>query len=194
MAALASANLEQFLWLAGDQFEELIAEAIMRQPTLQLVPERQDLLARRASRALWAEIPRRAHHGKQVSKFLEAVAGFCRQITFQPNAPYDPGLTGVAISMDDRDRLLDDAFLQRHPEHRVLANVLASAIANNLLEPVLDYKCKGTLWMVLYLNRLLCPEYRLPLHFGGFREQSLTQMARWLNQGHRELVFSERLL
>ena len=34
--------------------------------------------------------------------------------------------------------------------------------------------------MVLYLNRLLCPRFGLPLGRGGFREKKLTEMASWM--------------
>jgi hypothetical protein len=193
LAALASSNLEQFLWLAGDEFEELIANAIVRQPKLQLAPERQDLLIRRASSSLWKQIPRRARFGDRVGAFLDSVARFCRHTTFQPNAPYDPGVTGVAISMADRNKLLNAEYLKRHPEHRALAEVLAASIATNLLEPVLDYKCKGTMWMVLNLNRLLCPQHWLPLQYGGFREKTLDELSRWVAHGYRVPPSTEAL-
>jgi len=35
--------------------------------------------------------------------------------------------------MQDRESLQDEGFLQRNPEYSVLADVLAAAIANNLL-------------------------------------------------------------
>jgi hypothetical protein len=66
-----------------------------------------------------------------------------------------------------------------------LGEVLAAAIANNLLEPILDYKCKGTMWMVLNLNRLLCPKYWLPLQYGGFKEKRLDELASWLSNGYK---------
>ena len=194
LAALASSNLEQFLWLAGDEFEELIANAIVRQPKLQLTPERQDLLIRRASSSLWKQIPRRARFGDRVGVFLDSVARFCRHTTFQPNAPYDPGVTGIAISMADRNKLLDADYLKRHPEHRGVAEVLAASIASNFLEPVLDYKCKGTMWMVLNLNRLLCPQHWLPLQYGGFREKTLNELLRWVADGYKVPPSTETLL
>jgi hypothetical protein len=61
--------------------------------------------------------------------------------------------------------------------------VIADSIANNLVEPYLDYKCKGERWMVLYLNRLLCPKHWLPLQYGGFKEKTLDELYRWLSSG-----------
>jgi hypothetical protein len=106
-------------------------------------------------------------------------------MTFLPNAPYEPGVTGIAISMADRANLLDPHYIASHPTHARLGEVLAAAIANNLLEPILDYKCKGTMWMVLNLNRLLCPKYWLPLQYGGFKEKRLDELASWLSNGYK---------
>ena len=188
LAALAASNLEQFLWLAGDQFEELAASAVVRGSSLYLSPVRQEFLVRRASLKLWKDIRQRTRYGEHVYTLLDSTARFCRDMTFLPNAPYDPGVTGIAISMSDRGRLLNADYVRRHPEYRVLSNALGAAIASNLLEPVLDYKCKGQLWMVLNLNRLLCPQYWLPLHYGGFKEKSLDELLNWATASYQELM------
>jgi hypothetical protein len=85
--------------------------------------------------------------------------------------------------MEDRDHLMDSKYLSKRPHHALVAQVIADSIANNLMEPYLDYKCKGERWMVLYLNRLLCPKHWLPLHYGGFKEKSLDEVYRWLSSG-----------
>jgi hypothetical protein len=66
-----------------------------------------------------------------------------------------------------------------------LAEVLAAAIANNLLEPLLNYKVKNSTWMVLNLNRLLCVNFDLPLHYGGFKEQHLHDLYSWMTAGYK---------
>jgi hypothetical protein len=182
LVSLASCNMEQFLWIAGDIFEEIVSAALVRRP-LRIAPERQDALLRRASESLWREIPRRARHSENVVRFLDSVARFSHSMTFLPNAPYDPGVTGIAISMDDRDRLMDSAYLVKRPHHAQVARVIGESIANNLVEPYLDYKCKGDRWMVLYLNRLLCPKHWLPLQYGGFKEKTLDELFKWLSSG-----------
>jgi hypothetical protein len=182
LVSLASCNMEQFLWIAGDLFEEIVAAGLVRKP-LRLTSARQDTLLRKASDFLWREIPRRARHSEIVSRFLDSVARFCHSMTFLPSAPYDPGVTGIAISMEDRDHLMDPKYLATRPNHALVAQVIADSIANNLVEPYLDYKCKGERWMVLYLNRLLCPKHWLPLQYGGFKEKTLDELYRWLSSG-----------
>jgi hypothetical protein len=193
LVALASSNMEQFLWISGDEFEEVVSAAIVRKPP-RVSAGRQDKLMRRASDVLWNDIPRRSREGTAVRQFLESIARFCQHTTFLPNAPYDPGVTGIAISMSDRERLLDSSYVKSRPEHGQLARVLASAIAHNLLEPTLDYKCKGSFWMVLNLNRLLCPTYWLPLQYGGFKEKTLDELSAWLKAGFRRPEKAESLL
>ena len=65
-----------------------------------------------------------------------------------------------------------------------LADVLAAAIANNLLEAQLDRRVKGNTWMVLNLNRLLCVSYDLPLQYGGFKERPLRDLYVWMTAGY----------
>jgi hypothetical protein len=184
LATLASWNIEQFMRLAGDEFEEVVSSRTVRRAAT-LDAGRQDALLRVASTSFWSEIPRRARNGEKVLKLLESIGRFCRQRTYEPSASYDPGVTGIAISMQDKESLQDSGFLQRNPEYSVLADVLAAAIANNLLEPRLDSKAKGSTWMVLNLNRLLCVNLDLPLGYGGWKEQHLRDLHTWMTSGYK---------
>jgi hypothetical protein len=184
LAKLATSNIEQFLWLAGDEFEEVVSAAIVSPSHVaDLAPARQEAIIKRAAKSLWEEIPRRAANGRAVRRFLEAIGTFSRWYTFQPSAPNDPGVNGIAISMTDRDKLLSETYLARNPDHATLADIIASALAHNLIDADLDYKVKGDRWMVLNLNRLLCVTYELPLNYGKFKEKSLPELVKWLNNG-----------
>jgi hypothetical protein len=184
LAKLATSNIEQFLWLAGDEFEEVVSAAIITPSHVaDLTPARQEAIIKKAAKGLWEEIPRRAANGRAVRRFLESIGTFSRWYTFQPNAPNDPGVNGIAISMNDRDKLLTPEYLARNPDHANLAEIIASALAHNLIDADLDYKVKGDRWMVLNLNRLLCVTYQLPLNYGKFKEKSLPELAKWVNGG-----------
>ncbi len=184
LAALASSNIEQFLALAGDEFEEVTSAALLKRPT-DLSPERQEAILRKAVAARWEELPRRVRNGDVVRAFLQAVGEFSKQETYLPNAPYSPGVTGIAISMADSKRLRDPDYRRDNPDHGRLAEVLATALAYNLLEPIPNHKNKGVYWMVFNLNRLLCVQFGLPLQYGGWREKSLRELCRWLDNGFR---------
>ena len=185
LASLASWNIEQFMRLAGDEFEEVVSSHIVQRAAT-LDAARQDALLHAASTSFRSEIPRRARNGERVLKLLDSIGQYCRQRTYEPTASDDPGVTGIAISMRDRESLQDRDFLQRNPEYMMLAEVLAAAIANNLLEPRLDYNVKGSTWMVLNLNRLLCVNFDLPLHYGGFKEQHLRDLYLWMTSGYKQ--------
>lgn len=184
LASLGSFNVEQFIRLAGDLFEESLAAAVMRRRP-QLAPERQERILQSAYDTRVKDLPRRAKNGRDVLRFLDAVGQFCRDATHQHNAPYSPGVTGIAILMQERETLLDPAHLARNPAAAAFAAMLGTAIAHNLLHAEVDYKVKGNRYMVLYLNRLLCPKYELPLQFGGFREKPLSEFIVWAEKGYR---------
>lgn len=184
LASLASFNVEQFIRLAGDLFEESLAAAVMRRSP-HLAPERQERILEGAYDTRVMDLPRRAKNGRDVLRFLNAVGQFCHQVTHQPNAPYSPGINGIAISMQDRKTLIDPKQLEQNPVTASFAAMLATALAHNLLHAELDYKVKGNSYMLLYLNRLLCPKYRLPLGFGSFRERPLRELVTWAEKGYR---------
>jgi len=186
IAKLASSNIEQFLWVAGDEFEEIVsANLVNPKEVAALSPERQEAIAEQASRSLWDQIPGRVLEGRTVHRLLEAIANFSNWYTYRPTAPNDPGVNGIAITMRDREKLMDRAYIARYPEHGKLAKVLASALANNLLEAQLDYTVKGETWMVLNLNRLLCVSHRLPLNYGKFKEKTLAELSAWMAGGFK---------
>lgn len=184
LASLGSFNVEQYLTLAGDLFEESLARSLMRQ-SASLTPERQQEILSGAYEARVRDLPRRAKNGRDVLAFLDAVGSFCRDVTYQPNAPYGPGVNGIAISMAERDTLLDEKSLRSFPSHARFAQMLATALAHNLLHAELDRSVKNQRWMILYLNRLVCLQYELPPHFGGFKEKPLKEFVGWLERGYR---------
>jgi len=185
LAKLSSSNIQQFISLAAQQFEEVISARLLAPSRIEQLPvDRQDALFTKASKAMWDDIPRRAMHGSAVKILLESIGAFSRRYTGRPSAPNDPGVNGIAISMADRRRLLDEEWLRHHPDYNQLAEVLASALAHNYLDADPNYKCKGQLWLVLNLNRLLCVRYRLPLAYGKFKEQKLDELVRWMRRGY----------
>ena len=193
ISRLASLNIKQFLGLAGDIFEEAVsAELLKKSPCLS--PERQHKLMKRAAQAVWDDIPNGVTRGRELRNFLEAVGKFSRWYTYRETAPNDPGVGGTALRMTERAMLMDEGHLRSRPEHRRFAEILASALAHNLLVADLDYKCKGEKWMVLNLNRLLCIHFDLPLGYGLYKERPLSQLVGWLDRLFSEPKVEEALL
>jgi hypothetical protein len=182
IAALSSSNIEQFVDLSGDLFEEIISATVLRRGDRQLSAERQQAILRAATDRRWVAIPRGATRGHAVLRFLENMAGLCAEETYKPTAPYAPGVTGIGISMADRDRLVSNEGVGASETLKLVREVLASCVAQNLLEARLDHKNKGERWLVLYLNRMLCLRFGLPLGYGGWRPRKLSQLGGWIDK------------
>jgi hypothetical protein len=193
LSRLASLNIQQFLGLSGDVFEEALAAELLKRPHA-LSPQRQHNLMKKAADAVWEDIPKRVRHGRELRNFLEAIGKFSEWYTYSPTARNDPGVSGTAIRMSDLAMLIDPDFLRAHPDQRRLAAILASALAHNLLVADLDYSCKGQKWMVLNLNRLLCVRFDLPLGYGLYKERPLSTLCQWIDQPFTAPAIQESLL
>ena len=138
LASLSSSNVDQFVELAGDLFEELAAKtAVRRGAGSVLSAERQHLILKRAAERRWEGIPRRVPRGYEARRFLEAVGTFCAGQTYRPSAPYPPGVTGFGITMQDRARLIGGG--RQSQAFGELRSMLAALVSQNLLEPNLDH-------------------------------------------------------
>ena len=184
ISKIASSNIEQFLAFAGDLFEEIISAEKIKESSI-LSPNHQEKVLQKAVRQRWDEIPNRIPDGRDVIKLLESIKKFAQWETIKPNAPYAPGVTGIAISISDCERLIDPVIQEAHPEYARLAKILKAAISHNLLEVHPDKKQgkKGTIWNVFYLNRMLCLYFELPLQYGGYRGKKIDELCTWLDEG-----------
>ena len=179
IAKLASENIEQHITLSGQLFEEILARVTLDE-SLTIEPERQEAIVRAASETLWRDIPRRLACGREIQQLLLNIAAICRADTFRPTMPYPPGPTATAITMRDRARLLDPSWRAATPGAEELFAALAGAVAHNLLGTELEYSVKNDRWMVLNINRLLCPRFGLALGLGGIRERPVETLCKWM--------------
>lgn len=179
LSKLSAENIEQYLNLSADMFDEMLAGITLRRGAV-VERLRQDAALTAACDQFWSEIPDRRIGGRAIQQLLRHIAKLCRADTYRPKAPYAPGVTGTALSMRDRARLLDADVRARTPGAQELFEALHGAIGHNLLRAHKDRSVKNDRWMVLYLNRLTCVRYGLPLGYGGFRERPLEEMCGWM--------------
>lgn len=178
---LGSHNADQFLNLCGDLFAEMLVDVSLgRSPRLNATRQHRVLL--RASERFWESIPRTVPNGRDVQVLVREIVAIAEEENAKPRMPYPPGVTGTALLMSERQLLLDPAYRARHPSSERLFRALAAAVAFNVLQADLDYSVKKNRYMVLYLNRLLCPRFGLPLGFGAFKERRLTEMTNWMQK------------
>ncbi len=179
LAKLAAENIEQYLNLSADVFDEMLAGITLRRGA-RVSRLRQDAALTAACDQFWADIPERRIGGRAIQQLLRHIAKLCRADTYRPKAPYAPGVTGTALSMTDRARLLDPEARAQTPGAQALFEALHGAIGHNFLRAHTNRSVKNNRWMVLYLNRLTCVRYGLPLGYGGFRERRLEEMCQWM--------------
>jgi hypothetical protein len=183
LAQVSSSSVDQYLEVAGELFEEISAKVrYRRDKPMPLSPERQDALIRQVARTRWEGLVRRLPRGYEARRLLEAIGALCRRETFRPTAPYAPGVTGIALTMNERRLLIDSPDEEIKPLIG-LRDVLTSLVAHNLLVPRLDHQNNGRDYVVFYLNRLLCVHFDLPLGSGGWRAKPLRELAHWLEAG-----------
>lgn len=193
LSAVSSFNVDQYLEVAGAFFEEISAKIrFHRDQPVPLSALRQDALIRVVARERWDGLPRRLPRGLEARRLLEAIGVFCRQQTFRPNAPYAPGVTGIAITMQERKLLIDSP--DEEIKHLVgLRDVLTSLVAHNLLVPRLDHQNNNRAYVVFNLNRLLCVQFGLPLGYGGWRAKSLKELLHWQEAGAQADTLAEEM-
>lgn len=181
LSAIGSYNVEQFLGVASDLFDQVIAAALTQKATT-LTPVAQDKAIRFAARGYVNSLPKRLTHGRAVRRLVHAIATFGDSQTYRPTASYPPGVNGVAITLEQRTALLEGKPPFNTPDSSHLVVALRDAVANNVLE-IHETRCKHQDLAVLYLNRLACAAYDLPLAYGNFREIGPDRLASWLHRG-----------
>lgn len=191
LSALASHNIEQFLAIAGELFEEASSSAILKRPP-QLSVQRQHSILKRAAKQWWEQdVLRAVPQQSEVRRFVEAIGRVAQNETNRPNAPYAPGVTGISITMIELDQLRDEKVLSARPDLKRLASVIGICLAHNILEADLDRSQGYERRMLLYLNRLLCCHFDLPLQYGGYRARKVDDLARWVVSGYRQTSLPE---
>ncbi|ESZ72465.1 hypothetical protein X727_08500 [Mesorhizobium sp. L103C119B0] len=191
LSAVSSSNVDQYLEVAGALFEEISAKIrFHRDQPVPLTAARQDALIRGVAKDRWDGLPRRLPRGVEARRLLEAIGEYCRQQTFRSSAPYAPGVTGIAITMDDRKLIIDSEDAEISHFIR-LRDVMTSLVSHNLLMPRLDHRNNGREYVVFYLNRLLCVHFGLPLGYGGWRHQTLKSLLHWQEAGAKAIAVAE---
>ena len=191
LAVLSSSNIEQFLELSGDLFDEIIyAKKIKKLTVLPVV--RQEAIIKKSAKKRWDEIPDRISNDTDVTNFLKAFQKMALFETNKPNAPYAPGVTGVGISGEEFKKICDEEFLREQPRYKTLIETISVCISLNLIEEFSDVAQgqKGKTWKILYLNRLLCFYFDLPLQKGGWRPKKIDELSEWIETG--EFVVKEK--
>ena len=183
VAHLASANVEQFLSLSGELFDMLLNTGKLGRRHLRpLSPTEQHRLIVARSRAYIDDIRSTLPYGRDVHNLVIAIGELCREESWRPNVPITPGVTGFSIRLSERNALVEAAKSSDGAEKRLL-NALASAVAHNVLSIRITERNRDEDRARFYLNRLICPAFDLPLGYGGYKQQKLSDLYEWVGSG-----------
>lgn len=174
----ASHNVEQFLRICGEMFEHMLGLIISKERAF-VSADQQHRIICRASEAYWRELSVRLS-GTEAMTLLRHLLAMGQEQTFRPSAPYPPGVTGFAITVAERDLLLDSKRRARVPGAEELVDALRIAVSRNVLTAESERSVKNKQVVVFYLNRLLCPHFFLPLGRGGFKDRPVSEIAGWM--------------
>lgn len=121
--------------------------------------------------------------GGDMIAFLSAFQELADRETMKPNASYVPGITGIGIAQKHYDRMIDSYLSENDEKYDRLVEVLRSCIAHNYLSVRYDARQgkPGNKTVLLYLNRLLCAHFDLPLGKGGWRHKTPDELCTWLD-------------
>lgn len=180
LAQLAFANVDQFLDFAGDLFEELagISGTNVLRVNAMLSAERQEELLRRAVRRMWDEMGGGVEEAGRARALLDGIGKYCGERTYLPNAPYAPGVTGVALRRHEANQLQEASLKAPESPQGIIGRILSILIAHNLVT-VQSSEAKEQHWAVYYLNRAWCVRYDLPLQYGGWQAVDIDQLWQW---------------
>jgi hypothetical protein len=179
---LSSYNVEEFLQICALLYEHIYAQKITRSrgggPVSVSAKSQNDALAKLAEKRL-KELPRLFALGPQAQRLIESIGQMCREKTYELNAPYAPGVTGIALSSQDREALVQAGRDGPGNPYFELASTISSCVAQNLFEVRDNHRQDNKIWVVLYLNRLFCAHYNLVYHVGGWQRVSLRRLQDW---------------
>ncbi len=182
LAKLASSNIQQFLELSSDLFDEIVSSRSFANETRVSANRQEELLSKSVGK-YWNTIKTMIPHSKYVISFLNSLGKFCFAETNFPAASYGP-VTGIAISDINVRILQNESVKQTNRRYGLLSDVISTCLAYNLLEQLPDSSQgkAGTTHLILYLNRQLCFWYNLPLVYGGWREKNLDTLCAYCEE------------
>lgn len=172
LAQLAHFNIEQFLSISGELFEEIRAKYQIKGDA-SLTPRRQNDIIKRSAEKKWDEIVNGIAYTRQTKWFLEGMGHFLKSETKDPKASY-LGVTGIGIKIKDIDQL------NQMDSYKTLKSTIKSCLANNLIE-AREISQGGDENLVFYLNRLLCVKFNLPLNYGGWKHKKINELQTWMD-------------
>ena len=195
VAKLATFNVEQFLELASALFDEAVSQRIKNKKNEILSSKRQEEIIQNIAKMHWDQIEKKINNGRDIIKFLTKFKEYAKEQTLKPNAPYLPGVTGIGITKNLYEKIIDPEMHKENSNYKRLAEILQSCIGHNYLKIKYDAKQgkKGSEVTIIYLNRLFCANFDLPIGKGGWRYKTPDELCDWLELPQKPPISGKRI-
>jgi len=173
----ATGNVQQLLATLAGVVERMVHRAELDRDK-SLKPEDQEKILRDVSADYYRALEAKHRRGASLRQFVENLGRLCADVTYKPNAPIAPGVSGFGLTPGE----LREYVQKQNEDTALFREVLTAAVAGNVLSvrPTKQGQA-GTEKLVFYLNRVLCVQYELPPNYGGWQHipcSTLLQMMR----------------
>jgi len=174
---IASLNVEQLLSTCATIVDRMIYRAELDREK-NLNGKDQETILTQLSENYYKELEQKPR-GATIRQFIDNLGPFCNSVTYRPNAPIAPGVTGFGMTHDQ----LSKAVTPINLEATVFREVLTNAVARNVLSVRMTKQGqKGEEKIIFYLNRLLCIKFKLPLNYGGWQTISTPLLIKMMQE------------
>lgn len=173
LVQLASTNVDQLLSITAVIADRMIYRAELDRD-MALTAKDQETILNRLSEEYYKVLEQKYHRGGAIRQFVDNLGQFCNYVTYRPNAPIAPGVTGFGLTRQQMKAVSSDV-----PESAIFREVLTNAVAGNILSiRKVKQGQKGEEKIVFYLNRLLCIRNKLPFNYGGWQPITLPSLIK----------------
>jgi len=173
---VANTNIDQLLSTTAAIADRMIYRAELDRDTA-LNAKDQETILKRLSEEYYKVLEQKHHRGVAIRQFVDNLGLFCNYVTYRPNAPIAPGVTGFGLTRQQLHRAVSPDVL----ESSIFREVLTNAVAGNILSVrMVKQGQKGEVKIVFYLNRLLCIKYKLPFNYGGWQPITVPSLIKMI--------------
>ena len=173
---ISSYNVEQFLAFSGAVFEQYVAKSIVQSKgkhSLRISPAEQEQCIKQTATQKYNEILRKFQYGKNIQHLFDNLSRKFQQTRDKGTNPYaGEAATGLAITKSSLEEL-------NKSQYKVLGKIISDCISSNYFDKrIITHS--GQEWIVLYYNRWLCVYYNLPLSYGGWIRETISNLNLFL--------------
>jgi len=177
LVQVANSNVDQLLSPFAAVVDRMIYRAELERDKA-LSGKNQEAILSRLSEDYYKVLEQKPRGGA-IRQFIDNLGQFYSYVTYKPNAPIAPGVTGFGLTHNQLIRAVSSDNL----EALMFREILTNAVAGNVLSVrVVKQGQKGEEKIVFYLNRILCIKFKLPLNYGGWQPVTTPSLIKMMQE------------